>query len=75
MRDRLASAYRSEVQYIGPEGLNEEMLYTLESINDELTRVDAAGDKDTIDMSVAALTDDAITELAEKIRNLFELSR
>lgn len=75
MRDRLASAYRSEVQYIGPEGLNEGMLYTLESINDELTRVDAAGDKDTIDMSVAALTDDAVTELAEQIRNLFELSR
>lgn len=75
IQERLASAYRSEVQYVGPEGLNEEMIYILEAINDELTRVDAEGDNDTIDMSVAAMTDDEATGLADQIRNLFDLSR
>jgi hypothetical protein len=75
IQERLASAYRSEVQYVGPEGLNEEMIYSLETINDELTRVDAEGDNDTIDMSVAAMTDDDATGLADQIRNLFGLSR
>jgi hypothetical protein len=73
-RERLASAYRSEVQYIGAEGLNEEMIYALEAINDELTRVEAAGDKDMIDMTVDAMTDDEVSDLSAQIRNLYELA-
>ena len=72
---RLASAYRTEVQYVGPEGLTEEMMGALEAINDDLTRVEAAGDKDTIDMSVEAMTDDEAADLADQIRNLSDLSR
>lgn len=75
IQERLASAYRTEVQYVGPEGLNEEMMYALEAINDGLTRVEAAGDKDTVDMSVEATTDDEAADLADQIRNLYDLSR
>jgi hypothetical protein len=75
IQERLASAYRTEVQYVGPEGLNEEMMYALEAINDGLTSVEAAGDKDTIDMSVEAMTDDEAADLADQIRNLFDVSR
>jgi hypothetical protein len=75
IQERLASAYRTEVQYVGPEGLNEEMMDALEAINDGLTSVEAAGDKDTIDMSVEAMTDDEAADLVEQIRNVFNLSR
>jgi hypothetical protein len=75
IQERLASAYRTEVQYIGPEGLNDEMMYALEAVNDELTRVEAAGDKDTIDMSVETMTDDEAADLADQIRNLYDLTR
>jgi hypothetical protein len=75
IQERLASAYRTEVQYVGPEGLNEEMMDELEAINDGLTRGEAAGDKDTIDMSVEAMTDDEAADLADQIRNLCDLSR
>jgi len=72
IQDRLASAYRTEVQYVGPEGLNEGMVYELECINDELTKVEAAGDKDTIAMSAESLTDDEAQSLANQIRNIYE---
>jgi hypothetical protein len=75
IQERLASAFRTEVQYVGPEGLNEEMMDALEAINDGLTSVEAAGDKDTIDMSVEAMTDDEAADLADQIRNLCDLSR
>ncbi len=70
VQERLASAYRSEVQYIGPEGLNETTAYLLERLNDELTKVEAAGDLDTIDMSTRDLTDAQAQDLADQIRAL-----
>ncbi len=70
VQERLASAYRSEVQYIGPEGLNETTAYLLERLNDELTKVEAAGDLDTIDMSTRDLTDAEAQDLADQIRAL-----
>ena len=72
IQERLASAYRTEVQYVGPEGLDEEMVYVLETINDELTKVETAGDKDTIDMSVQDLTNSEAQGLADQMRNLYE---
>ena len=72
IQERLASAYRTEVQYVGPEGLDERMVYELESINDELTKVEAMGDKDTIDMSVESLTEDEMQGLAGQMRNIYE---
>ena len=51
IQERLASAYRTEVQYIGPEELDEPTAYLLEGLNDELTKAEAAGDLDAIDMS------------------------
>lgn len=70
--ERLASAYRSEVQYVGPEGLNAEMIYELENINDQLTKIDAEGDKDTIDMSVDTLLDSEAQDLERQMRNIYD---
>ena len=72
IQERLASAYRTEVQYVGPEGLDEATAYLLEGINDELTKMDAAGDRDTIDMSTSSLTDAEAQELVDEIRGLRE---
>jgi NADH/NAD ratio-sensing transcriptional regulator Rex len=69
---RLASAYRTEVQYVGPEGLDEGAVYELETINDELTKLEAAGDKDAIDMSAESLTDDEAQALADQMRYICE---
>lgn len=72
IQERLASAYRTEVQYIGPEGLDEATAFVLEGLNDELTREEAAGDLDTIDMSTRDLTDADAQELADQIRALHD---
>lgn len=72
LRERLASAYRTEVQYVGPEGLNTEMIYELENINDQLTKAEADGDKDTIDMSVETLVDSEAQDLERQIRNIYD---
>jgi hypothetical protein len=71
-QERLANAYRMELQYLGAEALNEKMVYELELINDELTKEDAAGDQDAIDMSANAMTDREAQELMIKIRVLYE---
>jgi hypothetical protein len=72
IQERLASAYWTEVQYMGPEGLDEATAYLLEGINDELTRIEAEGDRDTIDMSTSSLTDAEAQELGDRIRGLRE---
>ena len=71
-QERLAGAYRMELQYLGAESLNEKMVYELEIINDELTKEEAAGDQDAIDMSANALTDREAQEIMNKIRVLYE---
>ena len=71
-QERLANAYRTELQYLGAETLNEKMVYELELINDELTKEEAAGDQDAIDMSANAMTDREAQELLNKIRVLYE---
>lgn len=72
LQERLASAYRTEVQYVGPEGLNAEMIYELENINDQLTKIDAEGDKDVIDMSVETLIDSEAQDLERQMRNIYD---
>jgi hypothetical protein len=72
IQERLASAYRTEVQYVGAEGLDKEMVYELENINDQLTKVEAEGDKDTIDMSVETLLDVEAQDLGNQMRNIYE---
>lgn len=72
LQERLASAYRTEVQYVGPEGLNTEMIYELENINDQLTKIDAEGDKDVIDMSVETLIDSEAQDLERQMRNIYD---
>lgn len=72
IQERLASAYRTEVQYVGAEGIDEEMVYELENINDQLTKVEAEGDKDTIDMSVETLLDVEAQDLVNQMRNIYD---
>jgi hypothetical protein len=72
IQERLASAYRTEVQYVGPEGLDEKMLETLEMINDELTSVEAEGDKDSIDMSTQMLSESDAQDLVNHIRGIYQ---
>ena len=72
IQERLASAYRTEVQYVGPEGLDEEMVNTLEMINDELTKVEAEGDKDSIDMSTETLADGEAQDLVNRIGDIYQ---
>jgi hypothetical protein len=72
IQERLASAYRTEVQYVGAEGLNKEMIYELENINDQLTNVEAEGDKDTIDMSVESLIESEAQDLEKQLRNIYD---
>ncbi|MGD8568259.1 MAG: hypothetical protein PVJ39_09240 [Gammaproteobacteria bacterium] len=71
IQQRLANAYRSELQYVGPEGLDDYMVDVLETINDELTKVDAEGDKDAIDMSADSMTDDDAKGLVDQIQDLY----
>lgn len=72
IQERLASAYRTEVQYVDAKGLDKEMVYELENINDQLTKVEAEGDKDTIDMSVETLLDSEAQDLVNQMRNIYE---
>lgn len=72
IQERLASAYRSEVQYVGPEGLDAEMINTLEMLNDELTVIRAEGDKDSIDMSTEILSDGEAQNLANQVRRIYQ---
>lgn len=72
IQERLASAYRTELQYVGPEGLDEKTIDTLEMINDELTKIEAEGDKDTIDMSAEMLSDGDAQDLINQIRDIYQ---
>lgn len=72
LQARLASAYRTEVQYVDAKGLNAEMIYELEYINDQLTKVEAEGDKDTIDMSVETLIESEAKDLERQMRNIHD---
>ena len=72
IQERLASAYRTEVQYVDAKGLDKEMVYELENINDQLTKVEAEGDKDTIDMSVETLLDSEAQDLVNQMRNIYD---
>ena len=72
IQERLASAYRTEVQYVDAKGLDEEMVYELENINDQLTKVEAEGDKDTIDMSIETLLESEAKDLVNQMRNIYE---
>ena len=71
LQERLASAFRTELQYVGPEGLEEFLITELEAINDELTKVEADGDKDAIDMSAESLSESEARELVGKIRDIY----
>lgn len=71
LQERLASAFRTELQYVGPEGLDETTAYELELVNDEMTKVEAEGDLDAFDMSVGSMDDSEAQALVEQIRAIY----
>ena len=71
IQERLAGAFRTELQYVGPEGLDETTAYELELVNDEMTKVEAEGDLDTFDMSVAGMADSEAQALVAQIKAIY----
>ena len=71
IQERLVGAFRTELQYVGPDGLDETTAYELELVNDEMTKVEAEGDLDTFDMSVASMTDTEVQTLVQQIRAIY----
>lgn len=72
LQERLAGAFRTELQYVGPEGLDETTAYELELVNDEMTRVEAEGDLDSFDMSVASMDDTEVQALVAQIKAIYD---
>lgn len=71
IQERLVGAFRTELQYVGPDGLDETTAYELELVNDEMTKVEAEGDLDTFDMSVASMTEPEVQTLVQQIRAVY----
>ena len=72
LQERLANAYRTELQFVGPEGLDEARINELETINDELTKLDGDGDKDSIDMSAESLTQYEAQQLLDQVKDIYK---
>lgn len=76
LQERLAEAYRNEVQYVGPEGLSDLSLVELANIRDQLTRVAPQGVRDAYDASASALSDSEADELVTEMLDIYdELAR
>lgn len=71
IQERLVGAFRTELQYVGPEGLDETTAYELELVNDEMTKVEAEGDLDTFDMSAASMGDSEAQNLVQQIKAIY----
>lgn len=72
IQERLAGAYRTELQYVGPEGLDETTAYELELVNDEMTKVEAEGDLDSFDMSAQSMSDAEAQTLVQQIKAIYD---
>ncbi len=71
IQERLAGAFRTELQYVGPEGLDETTAYELELVNDEMTKVDTEGDLDSFDMSAQSMSDSEAQTLVQQIKAIY----
>lgn len=72
LRERLANAFRDEFQYIDPGKFSEMSKAEFEIIRDELTKEEANGDLDAIDMSVNLLGDSQAEDYALEIVDIFD---
>ncbi len=72
IQERLAGAFRTELQYVGPEGLDETTAYELELVNDEMTKVEAEGDLDSFDMSALSMSESEVQTLIAQIRAIYD---
>lgn len=73
LQERLASAFRTELQYVGPEGLDETTAYELELVNDEMTKIDGDGDLDSFDLSAASMDDVEAQALVAQIKAIYDM--
>lgn len=72
LQERLAGAFRTELQYVGPEGLDETTAYEMELVNDEMTKVEADGELDSFDMSAASMDDVEAEALLAQIKAIYD---
>ncbi len=72
VQERLASAFRNEIQYVDASMLSEIAQVELAGIRDQLTKEDASGEKDMFDMSAATLSVDQAEELAIEVVNVYD---
>lgn len=72
VRERLANAYRDEVQFLVVDDLSEIARVELETIRDELTKTEPSGESDAIDMSVGLLSEAQAEEMALELLDIYD---
>ncbi len=72
IQERLGDAFRSEVQYLNPSELPEPLRVELETIQDELTKAEASGERDRIEMSASELSDRQAADLSMQLLEVYD---
>ncbi len=72
IQERLADAFRDQIQYLDPGTLPEMAVIELARIKDRLTAADPSGDLDSIDMSARVLSDADAEELAIEVLDMYD---
>ena len=72
IQERLAEAFRNELQYVPGEGLTEMTRVELAEIQDQMTRIEPSGEKDSIERSAELLSDSDAEEVASEILDIYD---
>lgn len=72
LQERLGDAFRSEIQYLDPSVLPEPLRVELETVQDELTKIEANGEKDRIEMSANELSDRQAADLSMQLLEVYD---
>lgn len=71
LRERLANAFRDEIQYLDKAKLSDMALVEFESMRDQLTKEEPNGDLDAIDLSCQQLSDGEIEDLSIQVLDMY----
>lgn len=71
IRERLISAYNSNLIHVKPEELPEKIQNDFRETEEELTKVKAKGSEGDVAASVNAMSEDRASEIAQKIVGMF----
>lgn len=72
IQERLADAFRDQIQYLDPGTLSDMAVVELARIKDQLTAAEPSGDLDSIDMSARALSEADAEELAIEVLDMYD---